>query len=459
MSVIQNGVPVIIPFEDGKRSLLPAVMVTKNGDLIIGEPEPLTDSRRYLRFCKRDLCSSKCVTIGGEDYTPKRIASILIRRLKEQAETFLGEQVTCAVITVPAYFTHKQRSEIIQAAADAGLDTRRLLNASTAVALNDRSENDRIFLVIDLGASGLEVSVAESGDGFYEVLAIAYNDRIGGAAYDQRISEWVTRQIRLQTGINLSHDRAAQRVLLQLAEQAKIKLSAADSAEINVPASVRRGSSDLRYVLSRALFNRLTADLTASVKDCVMSAVSDSGVRMRDIDGVVFSGGASRIPAVWKELEAIQVVSARQPERILGNGFVPEQRAAVGAAVMAGMISGDIRSSPVVLDITTHSLGVETMGGVMTKLIERNTTIPIFKKQVFSTASDNQTQVELNVLQGENERAVDNIQLGIFTLTGIQFAKRGIPQIEVTFSIDANGVISVGAKDLRTGQEQKITIR
>ena len=190
-----------------------------------------------------------------------------------------------------------------------------------------------------------------------------------------------------------------------------------------------------------------------------MSAVSDSGVRMRDIDGVVFSGGASRIPAVWKELEAIQVVSARQPERILGNGFVPEQRAAVGAAVMAGMISGDIRSSLVVLDITPHSLGVETMGGVMTKLIERNTTIPILKKQVFTTASDNQTQVELNVLQGENERAVDNTQLGIFALTGIQLAKRGIPQIEVTFSIDANGVISVGAKDLRTGQEQKITIR
>ncbi len=450
VAVIEGGEPVVIANAEGARTTPSVVAFSKDGERLVGQVakrQAITNPERTVSSIKREMGSAYKVNIDGKSYTPQQISAMILQKLKADAEAYLGETVTQAVITVPAYFTDAQRQATKDAGKIAGLDVKRIINEPTAAALSDQK-----VMVYDLGGGTFDVSIIEMGDGVQEVLATAGNNRLGGDDFDKRIIDWMVQSFRTETGIDLSSDKMAMQRLKEAAEKAKIELSGVTSSSINLPfiTADQTGPKHLDLTLTRAKFNELTSDLVEATMGPVRSALSDSGLQIGQIDKVLMVGGSSRIPAVQ---EAVQKLIGKEPFK----GINPDECVAIGASIQAGVLGGEV-DGLLLLDVTPLSLGVETMGGVMTKIIERNTTIPTKKSQIFSTAADNQTQVEINVLQGEREFARDNKQLGLFALTGIAPAMRGIPQIEVTFDIDANGIVNVSAKDLGTGKEQKITI-
>ncbi|MBR2735305.1 MAG: molecular chaperone DnaK, partial [Clostridia bacterium] len=413
-----------------------------------------TNPDRTVISIKREMGTDYKVTVDGKSYTPQEISAMILQKLKTDAESYLGDKVTEAVITVPAYFTDAQRQATKDAGKIAGLNVKRIINEPTAAALSygiDK-ENDQKVLVYDLGGGTFDVSIIEMGDGVQEVLATAGNNRLGGDDFDQRIVDWMISSFKSENGIDLSSDKMAMQRLKESAEKAKIELSGMTSASINLPfiTADATGPKHLDLTLTRAKFNELTSDLVEKTMGPVRQALKDSGLQISEIDKVLMVGGSSRIPAVQ---EAVKKLIGKEPFK----GINPDECVAIGAALQGGVLGGDVKGL-LLLDVTPLSLGIETMGGVMTKIIERNTTIPTKKSQVFSTAADGQTQVEVNVLQGEREFARDNKQLGLFRLDGIAPAPRGIPQIEVTFDIDANGIVNVSAKDRATNKEQHVTI-
>jgi molecular chaperone DnaK len=420
----------------------------------VAKRQAITNPDRTVSSIKREMGSSYKVNIDGKSYSPQEISAMILQKLKTDAESYLGDKVVEAVITVPAYFTDAQRQATKDAGKIAGLEVKRIINEPTAAALSygiDK-EADQKVLVYDLGGGTFDVSVIEMGDGVQEVLATAGNNRLGGDDFDQRIIDWMASTFKSDSGIDLKKDKMAMQRLKEAAEKAKIELSGVTSTAINLPfiTADASGPKHLDLTLTRAKFNDLTADLVEKTMGPVRQALSDSGLEISAVNKVLMVGGSSRIPAIQ---EAVKKLIGKDPFK----GINPDECVAVGAALQAGVLGGDVKGL-LLLDVTPLSLGVETMGGIMTKVIERNTTIPTKKSQIFSTAADNQPQVEINVLQGEREFARDNKRLGLFTLDGIAPARRGIPQIEVTFDIDANGIVNVHAKDLGTGKEQKITI-
>ena len=457
VAVIEGGEPVVIPNAEGSRTTPSVVAFAKNGERLVGQVakrQAVSNPDHTIASIKRQMGTSHKVTINSKEYTPQEISAMILTKLKKDAEAYLGETVTQAVITVPAYFTDSQRQATKDAGKIAGLDVKRIINEPTAAALSygvDK-ENDQKVMVYDLGGGTFDVSIIEMGDGVQEVLATAGNNRLGGDDFDQKIIDWLIQSFKSDTGIDLSGDKTAMQRLKDEAEKAKIELSGITTAQINIPfiTADATGPKHLDYTLTRAKFNELTSDLVEKTMGPVRQALSDSGLKIGEIDKVLMVGGSSRIPAVQ---EAVKSLIGKEPFK----GINPDECVAIGAAIQAGVLGGDVQGL-LLLDVTPLSLGVETQGGVMTKIIERNTTIPTKKSQIFSTAMDNQTQVEVNVLQGEREFARDNKQLGLFKLDGIAPAMRGIPQIEVTFDIDANGIVNVSAKDLGTGREQHITI-
>ena len=446
VAVIEGGEPVVIPNAEGARTTPSVVAFSKTGERMVGQVakrQAITNPERTVSSIKREMGSNYKVTIDGQSYTPQEISAMILQKLKADAEAYLGEPVTSAVITVPAYFTDAQRQATKDAGKIAGLDVKRIINEPTAAALSygvDK-DNDQKVMVYDLGGGTFDVSIIEMGDGVQEVLATAGNNRLGGDDFDQRIMDWILNSFKAEQGIDLSGDKMAMQRIKEAAEKAKIELSGVTSAAINLPfiTADATGPKHLDMTLTRAKFNELTADL-----------VENSGLSIGEISKVLLVGGSSRIPAVQ---EAVKNFIGKDPFK----GINPDECVAIGASIQAGVLGGEVQGL-LLLDVTPLSLGVETMGGVMTKIIDRNTTIPTKKSQIFSTAADGQTQVEVNVLQGEREFARDNKQLGLFKLDGIAPAPRGIPQIEVTFDIDANGIVNVSAKDLGTGKEQHITI-
>ena len=457
VAVMEGGEAVVIPNSEGARTTPSVVGVSKNGDRLIGQVakrQAVTNYDNTVISIKRHMGSDYKAHMGGKDYTPQEISAMILQKLKADAEAYLGEKVTEAVITVPAYFTDAQRQATKDAGKIAGLDVKRIINEPTAAALSygvDK-EKDQKVMVYDLGGGTFDVSIIEMGDGVQEVLATAGNNRLGGDDFDKRIIDWMVASFKTETGIDLSQDKVAMQRLKEAAEKSKIELSGVTTSNINLPfiTADQTGPKHLDLTLTRAKFDELTSDLVEATMGPVRSALQDSGLQIGQIDKVLMVGGSSRIPAVQ---DAVKKLIGKEPFK----GINPDECVAIGAAIQAGVLGGEVEGL-LLLDVTPLSLGVETMGGVMTKIIDRNTTIPTKKSQIFSTAADNQTQVEINVLQGEREFARDNKQLGLFALTGIAPAMRGIPQIEVTFDIDANGIVNVSAKDLGTGKEQKITI-
>ena len=457
VAVIEGGEAVVIPNSEGARTTPSVVGFSKTGERMVGtvaKRQAITNPDRTISSIKREMGTSHTVTIDGKKYTPQEISAMILQKLKADAEAYLGEKVTSAVITVPAYFTDSQRQATKDAGKIAGLDVKRIINEPTAAALSygiDK-ETDQKVMVYDLGGGTFDVSIIEMGDGVQEVLATAGNNRLGGDDFDARIINWICEQFRKSDGIDLSRDKMAMQRLKEAAEKAKIELSGMTTAQINLPfiTSDSTGPKHLDLTLTRAMFNELTSDLVDKTMGPVRQALSDSGLSVSQIDKVLMVGGSSRIPAVQ---EAVKKITGKEPFK----GINPDECVALGAAIQGGVLGGEVEGL-LLLDVTPLSLGIETMGEVCTKIIERNTTIPTKKSQVFTTAADNQTSVEVKVLQGEREFSRDNKLLGVFHLDGIAPARRGIPQIEVTFDIDANGIVNVSARDKGTGKEQHITI-
>ena len=457
VAVMEGGEAVVIANAEGGRTTPSVVAFSKTGERMVGQVakrQAITNPDRTISSIKRDMGTSNTVAIDGKNYTPQEISAIILQKLKADAESYLGQTVSEAVITVPAYFTDAQRQATKDAGKIAGLEVKRIINEPTAAALaySIDKEDDQKVMVYDLGGGTFDVSIIEMGDGVQEVLATAGNNKLGGDDFDKRVLDYIVSTFKAEQGIDLSNDKMAMQRVKEAAEKAKIDLSGMTSTDINLPfiTADSTGPKHFETTLTRAKFNELTADLVEATMAPVRQAIADSGLDKNEINKVLMVGGSSRIPAVQ---EAVKNFMGKEPFK----GINPDECVALGAALQAGVLGGDVKGL-LLLDVTPLSLGIETMGGISTKVIDRNTTIPAKKSQIFSTAADGQTSVEVHVLQGEREFARDNKTLGVFHLDGIASAPRGVPQIEVTFDIDANGIVHVSAKDLGTGKENNITI-
>ncbi|MGI5854965.1 MAG: molecular chaperone DnaK [Candidatus Merdivicinus sp.] len=457
VAVMEGGEPVVIANHEGARTTPSVVAFSKDGERMVGQVakrQAITNPDRTISSIKRHMGSDYKVSIDGKSYSPQEISAMILQKLKADAEAYLGESVTEAVITVPAYFTDAQRQATKDAGRIAGLDVKRIINEPTAAALayGMDKQGDQKVMVYDLGGGTFDVSIIEMGEGVQEVLATAGNNHLGGDDFDQRVIDWMAGEFKKENGIDLRNDRMAMQRLKEAAEKAKIDLSGITTADINLPfiTADATGPKHLAMTLSRAKFNELTADLVDATMGPVKQALSDAGLKASDLNKVLLVGGSTRIIAVQ---EAVARTTGQEPSKNLN----PDECVAIGAAIQGGVLGGEVKGL-LLLDVTPLSLGLETLGGVFTKIIERNTTIPTKKSQIFSTAADGQTSVEVRVFQGEREFAKDNKLLGEFRMDGIPAAPRGVPQIEVTFDIDANGIVHVSAKDLGTGKEQQITI-
>ncbi len=458
VAVLEGGEPVVIPNAEGNRTTPSIVAFAKNGERLVGETakrQALTNPDRTIISIKRHMGTDHKVKIDDKEYTPQEISAMILQKLKADAESYLGEKVTDAVITVPAYFTDSQRQATKDAGKIAGLNVRRIINEPTAASLAygiDKEDQNQKILVFDLGGGTFDVSILELGDGVFEVIATNGNNHLGGDDFDKAIMDYLAEEFKKEHGIDLRQDNMSLQRLKDAAEKAKKELSSVQTTNVNLPfiTASSSGPLHLNMDLTRAKFEQLTAHLVEATLEPTKKALKDANLSPSDIDKVILVGGSTRIPAVQR---AIKNVINKDPYK----GINPDECVAVGAAIQAGVLTGEVKDL-LLLDVTPLSLGIETLGGVFTKLIERNTTIPTKKSQIFSTAADNQTAVDIHVLQGERQMAKDNTTLGRFQLTGIPPAPRGVPQIEVTFDIDANGIVHVSAKDLGTGKEQNITI-
>ena len=458
VAVLEGGEPVVIPNREGARTTPSVVAFTKEGERLVGEParrQAITNPERTISSIKREMGSDHKVTIDGKSYSPQDISAIILQKLKADAESYLGEKVTEAVITVPAYFTDAQRQATKDAGRIAGLDVKRIINEPTAASIAygfDKDGKDEKILVFDLGGGTFDVSILELGDGAFEVMSTSGNNKLGGDDFDEILVNYIADEFKKTDGVDLRTDKMSLQRLIDAAEKAKKELSSTTSTNINLPfiTATAEGPKHLNIDITRAKFDELTKKLVDMTMEPTKKAMQDAGLKNSDIDKVILVGGSTRIPAVQ---EAIKKLIGKEPHK----GINPDESVALGAAIQAGVLTGEVKDI-LLLDVTPLSLGIETLGGVSTNIIPRNTTIPTKKSQVFSTAADNQTAVDIHVLQGERSMAADNVTLGRFQLTNIAPAPRGIPQIEVTFDIDANGIVHVTAKDQGTGKEQTITI-